>query len=144
MIRKPRPSSRRIKAAAPAEGLLSCQQAPDYFRAYLEGNLDGSEEAAIRQHLEGCARCTNAIKDHRQLHALLAETIGSRGLNPNFDQRADQRLSERRRMAATHGTSAKAITGIQLGLAVDDREPEPARTADRGAAWAPRLGGRSP
>ncbi|MBI3831176.1 MAG: hypothetical protein HY291_16780 [Planctomycetes bacterium] len=147
MSQMPRKSSRRLQSVpgpAPAVPLappITCQEAPEYFRIFLEGQLTPEQSLQMHNHLEACPKCSLAIKEHKELLTLLNETLGANGINSDFSERADRRLLERRALASAGTTSAKAITALRLGITEDlhdskeNREPEGALSKLGAMPW---------
>jgi len=50
---------------------LSCQNARIYIDALIDGELKGPAQAALQEHLQGCAECRVLLESRRQLVAKL-------------------------------------------------------------------------
>ncbi|MCK6472307.1 MAG: zf-HC2 domain-containing protein [Planctomycetes bacterium] len=93
---------------------IDCDEVAESLRPMLDGQLSDDAAADISAHIQSCPRCARAYRDHQQLHALMNSTLGARQIGRGFDEKANRRLLERRRLAED-GTSAKALTALHLG-----------------------------
>lgn len=53
---------------------IVCQQLVELVTAYLEGDLDPVDRAAVEAHLAVCQHCTAYLQQVRRILALTAET----------------------------------------------------------------------
>ena len=51
---------------------MTCAETGELLVAYLDGELEPAEEAAVREHLEACGCCTREAAEVRQILGLLA------------------------------------------------------------------------
>ena len=54
---------------------VSCKQALDLLFAYLEGELDASTVAAVRQHFGVCPPCEQFLQSYKQTPGLCREAL---------------------------------------------------------------------
>ena len=60
----------------PEEGAglkMTCEDSKTYLPAYLDDELDVSENLQVQKHLAGCADCRKAQKEHLVLHSALRD-----------------------------------------------------------------------
>jgi anti-sigma factor RsiW len=52
---------------------MNCQECGDFLDAYLDNELDAATAIRIRQHLQECRECQEALKSRQALQALLRQ-----------------------------------------------------------------------
>ena len=53
----------------------TCKDAIDLLRAYLDGELEQSQKAALEEHLGACAPCVDFVATYRQTPGLCKKAL---------------------------------------------------------------------
>ena len=57
-------------------GLMhTCKDAIDLLRAYLDGELETSDQTALEQHLGGCTPCVEFVATYRKTPGLCKQAL---------------------------------------------------------------------
>jgi anti-sigma factor RsiW len=105
---------------------LNCEQAQQYFHAYIDGELPFGRAREMQQHLEQCDRCLDRVLD---LYAV-GQTLGDQSAPTASDGFTDRVMATVREQHARQkwwsygrwaGLAATLILGLALGfmMAVD-------------------------
>ncbi|MCW8133495.1 MAG: zf-HC2 domain-containing protein, partial [Planctomycetota bacterium] len=89
-----------------------CASAQQEFRAYVEGSLTMNEGQALQAHLAGCARCQQALAEHKKMYNLMSRTIGAKRLDERFDRKAEERLRNTPDNVRLPEPAARPTTGM--------------------------------
>jgi anti-sigma factor RsiW len=76
---------------------MQCDSAFEMLDAYLDGELTVEASAAIREHLNGCTRCSAQIADTARLQRALRGTRGHFTPSAEFRQRIHKQVARSRR-----------------------------------------------
>ena len=55
--------------------MQTCKDAIDLLRAYLDGELEQSQKAALEEHLGACAPCVDFVATYRQTPGLCKKAL---------------------------------------------------------------------
>src|SRR4029077_3995949 len=56
---------------------MNCDEAEGFLDAYLDGELELSEQLELEQHLSECTECQAVLKERREFHAFFAAAAPS-------------------------------------------------------------------
>lgn len=76
---------------------MQCDSATEMLDAYLDGELSPETSAAIREHLNGCTRCSAQIADTARLQRSLRGARGYFTPSTEFRQRIQKQVARSRR-----------------------------------------------
>jgi len=51
---------------------MNCDDAKGFLDAYLDGELELSQQLELEQHLSGCAECQAVLKERREFRAFFS------------------------------------------------------------------------
>jgi anti-sigma factor RsiW len=91
------------------------------LQAWLDGELDESESAAVKRHVESCGRCAGALSELRALREAIADDAESQPLRPMWPAvRAAAYPVSRTRFGLSFGlaTSLAAAAGLVIGISL--------------------------
>jgi len=95
-------SAKAPTGAMPAQ--LQCAAAAGFFRAYIEGTLDGTHAGQLADHLQTCGACKTGFEVQRRLVRMLDKAYSSKRISDGFEEKANERLAAAR--ARTTGSVA--------------------------------------
>jgi mycothiol system anti-sigma-R factor len=67
-----------------AVGTRDCTQTLRELDVFLDGELSGEQQSAIRHHLDGCMDCLGAFDFHAELKAVVAEKCHNDEMPPGL------------------------------------------------------------
>ncbi len=74
---------------------MDCGKIKDMLDAYASGELEGSENAAVRRHIEGCGGCASEVEHFRAALAALREAgEAAPAADRNFHRALQRRLDD--------------------------------------------------
>ena len=76
---------------------MQCDSASEMLDAYLDGELPLETSAAIREHLNGCARCSAQVADTARLQRVIRVARGHFAPSAEFRQRIQKQVARSRR-----------------------------------------------
>jgi anti-sigma factor (TIGR02949 family) len=102
--------------------MMSCEEIRKKLSAYLDGELEGSEQGVIASHLESCHLCFREYEELQRLNGVLAN-LDPVEAPPNLWRRVERRLSSPERVGiwqrfARRFAYAPAVAGVLVGLVV--------------------------
>jgi anti-sigma factor (TIGR02949 family) len=71
---------------------IDCDEAVRRLATFLDRELDGNTEEAVRRHLETCRSCFSRAEFERRLRERLREDLRVGSLAPEFQERVRQLL----------------------------------------------------
>jgi anti-sigma factor RsiW len=66
---------------------MNCDEAERFLDAYLDGELELSQQLELEQHLSGCAECQAVLKERREFRAFLTAAAPSFKAPPELRER---------------------------------------------------------
>lgn len=88
---------------------MTCAEVRGVLDAFLDGELDGAEEAALCRHLDGCAACGRELDELRDWHGAVGDALTSEEPDP-----AAVAESRRAILKALSSTSRTPVSRVRV------------------------------
>jgi len=120
-----------------AAGTLSCAEALEHSRAFLEGGLEPVQLQLLEAHLRQCTACRQEVEARRKVVQLLGAAFNGTRISGQFEAEATKRLSSMRQTGSAPRVGV-ASTGplpvLNGGTAAEDDAARAGLTQRMGAA----------
>ncbi len=91
---------------------MNCRDIEPRLGAYLDGELDAAERAAVEAHLAGCAECPALLERHRALQAAVRAELPAHRASDALRARVREALREAARRPAPRRTVPWRALGV--------------------------------
>ena len=109
------------------------------LQAWLDGELDESDSAAVNRHVESCERCAGALRELEALRGAITADAESEPLRPMWPAvKAAAYPVSRTRFGFSFGlaTSLAAAAGLVIGISLGSFGNEPAAIVETESEYA--------
>ncbi|MCK6472117.1 MAG: zf-HC2 domain-containing protein [Planctomycetes bacterium] len=109
---------------------ITCKDAQELLRPYLEGEMSDAAAALLEGHLNACARCREQLDARREICTLLQGAYQGHRISGGFDQTATKKLEELRRTGQLATPVAVPQPGDDAFLAESEEEEFSSRRSE--------------